>query len=156
HFADKASQLALQAANVRTGDTTVESIKKSMDDGTLDKATGKQLIEDAYRAQISGQTTPERPANTANNSELAQAGAAAVRLGRPVKVTTDHPDGTKTTVDQSKATAEEGTGTAPAPAMPADLTEDFVAAAIKHEFKNGKEINDFFQTATGKDFIDWF
>ena len=108
HFADKASQLALQAASTKTGPSTVEGIKQAMRDGTLDQPTGQQLIADAYRAQISGQTSTGRPANTANNSDLAQAGAAAVRQGRPVKVTTDHPDGTSTTVDQLHGQKEEG------------------------------------------------
>jgi hypothetical protein len=110
HFADKASQLALQAATTKSGPSTIESIKQSMSDGTLDKTTGKQLIADAYRAQISGQPSPDRPANTANNSDLAQAGAAAVRQGRPVKASTDHPDGTSTTVDQRHPTAAESEG----------------------------------------------
>ena len=93
---------------MKTGGSTVDGIKKSMDDGTLDQATGKKLIEDAYRAQISGQTSPDRPSNTANNWNLAQAGASSVRLGRPVTVSTDHPDGTKTTVAQQPVSATAG------------------------------------------------
>jgi len=178
HYADLAARVGLQAANTRSGNATIESIKKSMDDGTLDKATGQRLIEDTYRAQISGQTSPDRPANTANSSDLAQAGAASVRLGRPVKVTTDHPDGTQTIVDQKKQSGGEGqstgataagaaeaagastptagSGTSPATTTPADLTAAFVTAANQHEFSNATEINDFFRKKTGKDFIDWF
>jgi hypothetical protein len=172
HFADKASQLALQAATTKTGPSTIESIKQSMGDGTLDKTTGQQLIADAYRAQISGQTSAARPANTANNSDLAQAGAAAVRQGRPVKVSTDHPDGTSTTVDQRHPTTADGEG-APGTgdagtgsgtgadagttiATTQDLTDEFVTKALSHEFQNAKQINDFFVNAFGKDFIDWF
>jgi hypothetical protein len=168
HYADKAAQLAVQAANVKTGPSTVASIKQSMADGTLDKPTGQKLIADAYRAQIDGTTAPDRPANTANQSDLANAGAASVRLGRPVKVATSHPDGTSTTVDQTdQKGATEGTGTGAsgaasntatkaAPATPPDLTDAFITAALQHEFQNAKDINDFFVSASGKDFIDWF
>jgi hypothetical protein len=100
HYADKAAELATLAANQRGGNSTVESIKKSMDDGTLDRDRGKKLIEDVYRAQISGKTSPDQPVNTANNSELAKAAADSVRQGREVSATQNHPDGTQTSVDQ--------------------------------------------------------
>ena len=122
HFADKAAQLAMQSANVKTGPSTVAGIKQSMADGSLDKPTGQKLIADAYRAQINGTTAADRPANTAQQSDLATAGAASVRLGRPVKVSTSHPDGTSTTVDQTDPAIAEGVPAATTPATPVTFT----------------------------------
>src|SRR6185295_13414770 len=82
-----------------------------MDDGTLDRERGKKLIEDVYRAQITGKASPDQPVNTANNSDLAKAAADAVRQGREVSATQNHPDGTQTSVDQK--------GGAPASTAPA-------------------------------------
>jgi hypothetical protein len=100
HYADKAAELATLAANQRGGNSTVESIKKSMDDGTIDRERGKKLVEDVYRAQITGKPAADQPVNTANNSDLARAAADAVRQGREVSATQNHPDGTQTSVDQ--------------------------------------------------------
>jgi hypothetical protein len=109
HFADKAAELAVQSANLKSGNSTVESIKKSMADGTLDKETGKKLIEDTYRAQIGGKTTPpEQPVNSANNSKLSDAAAEAVKSGREVKASQSHPDGTTTNVEQKPSKVTEG------------------------------------------------
>lgn len=99
HFTDKAAELATLAANQRGGNTTIESIKKSMDDGSLDRETGKKLIEDVYRTQISGK--PTQAPNTANTSKLGHAAADAVRSGRAVKATQTHPDGTQTMIEQA-------------------------------------------------------
>ncbi|HWR14602.1 MAG TPA: papain-like cysteine protease family protein [Terriglobales bacterium] len=108
HYADKAAELAKQAANLKSGDSTVESIKKSMDDGTLDKDTGKKLIEDVYRAQISGKPSSDAAASTANNSALSKAAAESVQAGREVKASVTHPDGTSTSVEQKSPAAATG------------------------------------------------
>lgn len=100
HYADKATELATLGANQRNGGTIIDGIKKSIEDGTLDRETGKKLIEDVYRAQISGKIAPEQPTNTANQSKLADAAANAVKEGREVKVEQSHPDGTQTLVEQ--------------------------------------------------------
>jgi hypothetical protein len=113
HFTDTAAQLALQAANVKSGNTTIESIKKSMADGTLDQATGKKLVEDTYRAQIGGKTSSDASANTASTSELGKAAAQSVKEGNAVKATQTHPDGTSTSVDQASQVSKPGTGTGP-------------------------------------------
>lgn len=109
HYADKASELAVQAANLREGSTTIESIKKSIGDGTLDKDAGKKLIEDAYRAQISGKTSSDQAINTANNSPLGKAAAEAVQSGREVKASQTHPDGTQISVDQKTPVNDQET-----------------------------------------------
>jgi hypothetical protein len=109
HFADKAAELAVQAQNLKSAPTTIDSIKKSMADGTIDKATGQRLIADAYRAQINGKTAEDKPGNTANASELGHAAADAVRSGREVKATQTHPDGTSTSIEQKPAaTSSDG------------------------------------------------
>jgi hypothetical protein len=110
HFADKAAELAVQAQNLKSAPTTIDSIKKSMADGTIDKATGQQLIADAYRAQINGKTAPEQPANSASQSELGHAAADAVKSGREVTATQTHPDGTTTSVAQKTGEPTEGSG----------------------------------------------
>jgi len=104
HYADKAAELATLAANQRNGNSTVENIKKSMDDGTIDRDTGKKLIEDVYRTQISGKPANDQPVNTANNSQLSKAAADAVAQGRDVKAVQNHPDGTQTSVEQKAST----------------------------------------------------
>jgi hypothetical protein len=104
HYTDKAVELAKQASNLRSGNSTVESIKKSMDDGTLDKETGKQLVADVYRAQIGGKTKAEEPSSSAAASELGRAAAEAVRGGRDVKASQTHPDGTATQIEQKGST----------------------------------------------------
>jgi hypothetical protein len=107
HFADKATELAMQASNLKHGDSTIDSIKRSVNDGTLDKDTGKSLIEDVFRSQIDGKKTkPDQ--NTANNSELSKAAAKAVDQGRAVKASQTHPDGTGTTIEQTNGTAGKG------------------------------------------------
>jgi hypothetical protein len=110
HFADKAAELAVQSANLKSAPTTIDSIKKSMADGTIDKATGKQLIADAYHAQISGKTAPEQPVDSASHSELGHAAADAVKSGREVTATQTHPDGTTTSVAQKADEPTEGKG----------------------------------------------
>jgi hypothetical protein len=100
HFTDKAVELAKQASNLRSGNTTVDNIKKSMDDGTLDKETGKKLVADVYRAQIGGKTQADEPTSSAASSDLGKAAAEAVRGGREVKASQTHPDGTQTQIEQ--------------------------------------------------------
>lgn len=102
HYADKATELAKLAANQRGGDSTIESIKKAEQDGTISKETASQLTEDALRAKISGKTSADKD-QTAEKSKLGEAAAKAVEAGREVKATQSHPDGTETTVDQKKA-----------------------------------------------------
>ncbi len=104
HFADTAAQLAVQAANLKSGNTTIESIKKSIADGSLDEKAGKKLIEDTYRAQIGGKATADNPANTAGQADLGKAAAQSVKEGKAVKATQTYPDGTSTVVDQSAGT----------------------------------------------------
>lgn len=100
HYVDKAVEMAKLTTNQRGGNTTVDSIKKSMDDGTLDRDTGKKLIEDVYRAQITGKTSAEGTANSANGAELSESVAAAVNDGREMKASQTYSDGTKTEIDQ--------------------------------------------------------
>jgi hypothetical protein len=102
HYADKATELAKLAANQRGGDSTIESIKKAEEDGTISKETASKLTEDALRAKISGKTSSDKD-QTAEKSKLGHAAAKAVEAGREVKATQSHPDGTETTVDQKKA-----------------------------------------------------
>ena len=102
HYADKATELAKLAANQRGGDSTIESIKKAEQDGTISKETAGELTEDALRAKISGKTSADKD-QTAEKSKLGEAAAKAVEAGREVKATQSHPDGTETTVDQKKA-----------------------------------------------------
>ncbi len=102
HYADKATELAKLAANQRGGDSTIESIKKAEQDGTISKETASQLTEDALRAKISGKTSSDKD-QTAEKSRLGEAAAKAVEAGREVKATQSHPDGTETTVEQKKA-----------------------------------------------------
>jgi hypothetical protein len=127
HYADKAAELATLAANQRNGNSTVENIKKSMDDGTIDRDTGKKLIEDVYRAQISGKPASDQPVNTANNSQLSKAAADAVSQGRDVKAVQNHPDGTQTSVEQ-KASSPSSTS---APALSVTLQKPDPNAADK-------------------------
>jgi hypothetical protein len=102
HYADKATELAKLAANQRGGDSTIESIKKAEQDGTISKETASKLTEDALRAKISGKTSADKD-QTAEKSKLGDAAAKAVEAGREVKATQSHPDGTETTVEQKKA-----------------------------------------------------
>ncbi len=102
HYADKASELAVQASAIRSGGSTIDSIKKSMADGTLSKEAGQKLIEDAYRAQISGKTPAAAP-EVASTKALGNAAVEAVKSGREVKATQSLPDGTFTTVEQKGA-----------------------------------------------------
>jgi hypothetical protein len=102
HYADKATELAKLAANQRGGDSTIESIKKAEQDGTISKETASQLTEDALRAKISGKTSSDKD-QTAEKSKLGEAAAKAVEAGREVNATQSHPDGTETTVEQKKA-----------------------------------------------------
>jgi hypothetical protein len=130
HFADKAAELAVQAQNLKSAPTTIDSIKKSMADGTIDKATGQRLIADAYRAQINGKTAEDKPGNTANASELGHAAADAVRSGREVKATQTHPDGTSTSIEQKPDEITEGKGS-PTP------TEHIIIVGGPCNFMNG-------------------
>ena len=102
HYADKATELAKLAANQRGGDSTIESIKKAEQDGTISKETASKLTEDALRAKISGKTSSDKD-QTAEGSKLGDAAAKSVEAGREVKATQTHPDGTETTVEQKKA-----------------------------------------------------
>jgi len=102
HYADKATELAKLAANQRGGDSTIDSIKKAEQDGTISKETASKLTEDALRAKISGKTSSDKD-QTAEKSKLGEAAAKSVEAGREVKATQSHPDGTETTVDQKKA-----------------------------------------------------
>jgi Papain-like cysteine protease AvrRpt2 len=108
HYADKAVEMAKMAAMQKGGNATVDNIKKSMDEGVVDKETGKKLIEDVYRAQISGKTSADeaRQADTASNSDLGKAIAKRVADGAPISATQDHKDGTSTTVDQKTSDAK--------------------------------------------------
>jgi Papain-like cysteine protease AvrRpt2 len=108
HYADKAVEMAKMAAMQKGGNATVDNIKKSMDEGVVDKEIGKKLIEDVYRAQISGKTSADeaRQADTASNSDLGKAIAKRVADGAPISATQDHKDGTSTTVDQKASDAK--------------------------------------------------
>lgn len=58
--------------------------------------------------------------------------------------------------DDPIAGAGEGSGTPLSALTGHNLTGPEVTALLQYEFRNGREINDYFRGATGKDFIDWF
>ncbi|WP_437625314.1 hypothetical protein [Sorangium sp. So ce1151] len=103
HYADKAAELAMQAASVKHSPSTIDQIKQAMADKQIDEATGKRLIEQVLQTQISGapkkDPAPPDPFDTAVVKNLEN--------GNFETATKKRSDGTETTIKGKAAPKAE-------------------------------------------------